>query len=51
MGFLQIGKDTAATAKALTADLQDALRWGEENAVTFAPDKFELIHFTEGEGR
>lgn len=42
VAFLRSGK-TQETTKALTADLEDALRWGEENAIAFAPDKYELI--------
>ncbi|EKG09163.1 Reverse transcriptase [Macrophomina phaseolina MS6] len=46
VAFLRTGKNTEETTKALTADLEDSLRWGKENAIAFAPDKYELIHFS-----
>lgn len=46
VGLLRTGKDTAATTRALMKDLRDALQWAQENAISFAPDKYELIHFT-----
>jgi len=45
-GLLEIGKTTEEVAAALSHELEDALQWGRDNAVAFAPDKYELIHFT-----
>lgn len=45
-----MGKDTESTTRALAQDLEEALQWGEENAIAFAPDKYELIHFARKRG-
>lgn len=46
VSFLRISNSTQDTIRALEEDLADALAWGKENAITFAPDKYELLHFS-----
>lgn len=44
--LLEIGRTTEEAATALSLELEDALQWGRDNAVAFAPDKYELLHVT-----
>lgn len=44
--LIAIGKSAEDTAETMTQELEDALQWGRDNAVAFAPDKYEMIHFT-----
>ena len=46
IAMLRTGFSESDTAAALAEDVENALRWGESNAVTFDPKKCELIHFT-----
>lgn len=50
VAILRTGKTTTETTRALARDLREAIRWGRDNAVTYAPDKYELIHFTRKRG-
>ncbi|WP_190869054.1 hypothetical protein, partial [Actinomadura sp. RB99] len=43
--ILRTGPNTAITTALLAADVQDALDWGASTAVTFEPEKCELLHF------
>ncbi|PNP37739.1 hypothetical protein TGAMA5MH_10340 [Trichoderma gamsii] len=45
VGIMAIGKDTRETTRMLQWELEDTLSWGRENAVSFDPDKAELVHF------
>lgn len=40
-----VGETTAETTKKLQWELEDTLKWGRENAISFDPEKAELIHF------
>ena len=46
IAFLRIGNTEEDTADALSEDVEQALRWGNQNAIYFDPKKSELIHFT-----
>lgn len=43
---LAIGNTYAANVRALEGCLTKADRWADKHGAKFAPDKFELIHFT-----
>ena len=45
VGIVAIGKDTKETTRILQWELEDTLDWGRRNAVSFDPDKAELVHF------
>lgn len=45
VAILAVGADTKETTRKLQWELQDTLDWGRLNAVSFDPDKAELIHF------
>ena len=42
------GADIAGAAEAAQATLDKILQWGRENAVSFSPDKTELVYFSQG---
>ncbi|KAM5342922.1 hypothetical protein ACJ41O_013888 [Fusarium nematophilum] len=42
----RIGRTLEENATKLSKDLERILKWGEENKVSFDPDKCELMHFT-----
>lgn len=44
--LLQMDKSAAETGAAVSEELADTLKWGRQNAVTFAPNKYEIMHFT-----
>ena len=46
IAILRTGISENDIAAALAEDVENALRWGESNAVTFDPKKCELIHFS-----
>ncbi|EED24658.1 reverse transcriptase, putative [Talaromyces stipitatus ATCC 10500] len=43
---LAISTSLATNCKALSDSLQEALNWGAAEGITFAPDKYELLHFS-----
>jgi hypothetical protein len=44
--ILAISQSLETNCQSLSKSLQEALDWGSAEGVTFAPDKYELIHFT-----
>ncbi|KAI9034741.1 reverse transcriptase, partial [Aspergillus affinis] len=44
--FLATSLSLEANAQNLSVSLQEALDWGLAQGITFAPDKYELIHFS-----
>lgn len=46
IGMLQVADTLGESAKMATADLAALIDWGKENAVTFDPDKTEVMHFS-----
>ncbi|RFU78212.1 reverse transcriptase [Trichoderma arundinaceum] len=51
VALVVFGDSTAETTKILQYDLDDTLRWGNTNAISFDPEKAELIHFFRTRGR
>lgn len=45
VAILAIGGSTEETTAALQYEVEVTTRWGRENAISFAPEKAELIHF------
>ncbi|EED16913.1 reverse transcriptase, putative [Talaromyces stipitatus ATCC 10500] len=43
---LAISTSLATNCVALSDSLQEALNWGAAEGITFAPDKYELLHFS-----
>ncbi|EED17318.1 reverse transcriptase, putative [Talaromyces stipitatus ATCC 10500] len=43
---LAISTSLATNCEALSDSLQEALNWGAAEGITFAPDKYELLHFS-----
>ncbi|EED20549.1 conserved hypothetical protein [Talaromyces stipitatus ATCC 10500] len=43
---LAISTSLATNCEALSDSLQEALNWGTAEGITFAPDKYELLHFS-----
>tara|TARA_R110002003_G_scaffold1780_2_gene23515 strand:+ start:2477 stop:2749 length:273 start_codon:yes stop_codon:yes gene_type:complete len=46
VGILTWGKTTEETCDTLSRILEKAQHWANTHASIFAPDKFQLIHFT-----
>ncbi|EED14759.1 hypothetical protein TSTA_042340, partial [Talaromyces stipitatus ATCC 10500] len=44
---LAISSSLATNCQALSNSLQEALDWGAAEGITFAPDKYELLHFSQ----
>jgi hypothetical protein len=44
--ILAISPSLEANCQSLSSSLQEALDWGATEGITFAPDKYELIHFS-----
>lgn len=44
--ILAISPSLEANCQSLSISLQEALDWGSMEGITFAPDKYELIHFS-----
>ncbi|KAJ5900318.1 transposon I factor [Penicillium subrubescens] len=44
--ILAISLSLEANCRSLSTSLQEALDWGTTEGITFAPDKYELIHFS-----
>jgi ribonuclease HI len=44
--ILAISLSLEANCQSLSTSLQEALVWGTKEGITFAPDKYELIHFS-----
>jgi hypothetical protein len=44
--FLAISPTLKDNCQSLSSTLQEALDWGLAEGVTFAPDKYELLHFS-----
>lgn len=44
MALLEFGKTMEEVTMALVFELEDALQWGRDNAVAFAPDKYEMVY-------
>jgi retron-type reverse transcriptase len=51
VAFLAWGKTTEQTCEALGKILEKAQRWSSTHASVFAPNKFQLIHFTRSRKR
>lgn len=45
VAIMAVGRDTRETSRMLQWELDDTLKWGRENAISFDPDKAELVHF------
>ncbi|KKO96446.1 hypothetical protein THAR02_11453, partial [Trichoderma harzianum] len=45
IGIMAVGADTKETTQKLQWELEDTLNWGDRNAVSFDPEKAELIYF------
>ena len=48
IALYQISRSLDANVKQLAKDMREVRRWGAENKVVFAPEKYELIHITRG---
>ncbi|KAJ5925544.1 hypothetical protein N7454_008183 [Penicillium verhagenii] len=46
LNMYHVGRDLEQTTRALEKEVQELLDWGDENKVVFAPEKYELMHFT-----
>jgi len=46
VALLEVSPSLPTNIERLTASLQQALLWGEEEGISFDPEKSELIHFT-----
>jgi hypothetical protein len=44
--ILAISPSLETNCRSLSESLHEALNWGSAEGITFAPDKYELIHFT-----
>jgi ribonuclease HI len=44
--ILAISPSLTTNSKILSISLQEAISWGNAEGITFAPDKYELIHFS-----
>ncbi|EED20793.1 hypothetical protein TSTA_039870 [Talaromyces stipitatus ATCC 10500] len=44
---LAISTSLATNCEALSDSLQEALNWGAAEGITFTPDKYELLHFSQ----
>ncbi|EED20964.1 hypothetical protein TSTA_081970 [Talaromyces stipitatus ATCC 10500] len=44
---LVISTSLTTNCKALSDSLQEAFNWGATEGITFAPDKYELLHFSQ----
>jgi ribonuclease HI len=50
VALLRTSTDLESNCNLLTADLQEALDWGQEEGINFDPSKSELLHFTRKRG-
>jgi hypothetical protein len=46
IGILAISLALTTNSQILSTALQEAISWGTAEGITFAPDKYELIHFS-----
>jgi hypothetical protein len=44
--FLATSPSLETNTQSLSESLQDALNWGRAQGITFAADKYKLIHFS-----
>ncbi|RFU78527.1 reverse transcriptase [Trichoderma arundinaceum] len=51
VAIVAFGDNTVETTRILQYDLDDTLGWGNDNAITFDPEKAELIHFYRTRGQ